>query len=48
MRIQRWAREEQEKRERENRRPIFKKLCAVLRLFMGQHSKKMKGSAWDN
>ena len=44
-------REGQEKRKRENRRPILKKLCAaVLRLFRGQHSEKMKESArgnWD-
>ena len=45
------AREGQEKRKRENKRPILKKLCAaLLRSFRGQHSKKMKGSArgnWD-
>ena len=38
-------------RERKNRRPILKKLCAaLLRSFRGQHSEKMKGSArgkWD-
>ena len=37
--------------ERENRRPISKKLCAaLLRSFRGQHSEKMKESArgnWD-
>ena len=34
--------------ERENRRPILKKLCAaLLRSFRGQHGEKMKGSAWD-
>ena len=49
MRRQRGAREGQEKRERENRRPILKKLCAaLLRLFKGQHSEKIKGSTWDN
>ena len=41
----------QEKRKRENKRPILRKLCAaLLRSFRGQHSKKMKGSArgnWD-
>ena len=51
MRRQRRAREEQEKRKRENRRPILMKLCAaLLRLFRGQHSEKMKRSArgnWD-
>ena len=51
MRRQRRAREEQEKRERENRRPILKKLCAaLLRSFRGQHSEKTKVSArgnWD-
>ena len=40
-----------EKRERENRRLILRKLCAaLLRPFRGQHSEKMKGSArgnWD-
>ena len=39
------------KRERENSRPILKKLCAaLLRSFRGQHSEKMKGCArcnWD-
>ena len=30
--------------EKENRRPIFKKLCAaLLRSFRGQHSEKMNG-----
>ena len=51
MRRRRRAREGQEKRKRENRRPSLKKLCAaLLRSFKGQHSKKMKGSArgnWD-
>ena len=50
MRRQRRAREGQ-KRERENRRPILKKLCAaLLRSFREQHSEKMKGSGrgnWD-
>ena len=40
-----------EKRRRENRRPILKKLfAALLRSFREQHSEKMKGSArgnWD-
>ena len=36
-------------RKRENRRPILRKLCAAfLRSFRGQHSEKMKGSAWGN
>ena len=49
MRRQKRAREGQEKRKRENKRPISKKLCAaLLRSFRGQHSKKMKGSAWGN
>ena len=51
MRRQRRAREGQEKRKRENKRPILKKLCAaLLRSFRGQHSEKIKGSArgnWD-
>ena len=51
MRRRRSAREGQEKRKRENWRPILKKLCAaLLRSFRGQHSEKMKGSArgnWD-
>ena len=51
MRRQRRAKEGQEKRKRENKRPILKKLCAaLLRSFKGQHSEKMKGSArgnWD-
>ena len=39
----------QEKRKRENKQLILKKLCAaLLRSFRGQHSKKMKGSAWVN
>ena len=38
-----------EKRKRENRRPILRKLCAaLLRLFRGQQSEKMKGSAWGS
>ena len=46
MRRRRRAREGQEKKERENRRPILIKLCAaILRSFREQHSKKMKGSA---
>ena len=44
--------EGQEKRKRENKRPILKKLYAVLlRSFRGQHSEKVKGSArgnWDS
>ena len=37
------------RKERENRRPILKKLCAdLLRSFRGQHSEKMKGSAQGN
>ena len=51
MRRPRRARAGQEKRKRENRRPILKKLCvALLRSFREQHSEKMKGSArgnWD-
>ena len=51
MRRRRRAREGQEKRERENRRSILKKLCAaILRSFRGQHSEKMQGSTrgnWD-
>ena len=51
MRRRRSAREGQEKRKRENKRPILKKLCAALQLsFREQHSEKMKGSArgnWD-
>ena len=51
MRRQRRAREGQEKRKSENKRPILKKRCAaLLRSFRGQHSEKMKGSArgnWD-
>ena len=51
MRRRRRAREEQEGRKRENKRPILKKLCAaLLRSLREQHSKKMKGSArghWD-
>ena len=47
MNRRRRAREGQEKRKRENRQPILKKLCAaLLRLYRGQHSEKMKGSAW--
>ena len=38
-----------EKRKSENRRPILEKLCAaLLRSFRGQHSEKMKQSAWGN
>ena len=49
MRRRRRAREGQEKRKRENRRPILKKLCAALLwLFRGQHSKKSKESAHGN
>ena len=41
--------QEKSKKKRENRRPILKKLCAaLLRSFRGQHSEKMKGSAWGN
>ena len=51
MRRRRRARVGQERRKRENKRPILKKLCAaLLRSFRGQHSEKMKGSArgnWD-
>ena len=51
MRRRRRAREGLEKRKRENKRPILKKLCAaLLRSFRGQHSEKTKGSArgnWD-
>ena len=49
MSRRRRAREGQEKRKREDRRPIPKKLCAtLLRSFRGQHSKKIKGSAQGN
>ena len=49
MRRRRRAREGQEKRKSENRRSIFKKLCAALLwLFRGQRSKKMKGNALGN
>ena len=49
MRRRRRAREGQEKRKRENKRPILKKLCAaLLRSFRAQHSEKIKGSARDN
>ena len=49
IRRQRWAIEGQEKRERENRQLILRKLCAaLLQSFWGQHSKIMKGSAWGN
>ena len=35
--------------KRENRRPILRKLCAaLLPSFRGQHSEKIKGSAWGN
>ena len=51
IRRRRRAREGQEKRKRENRWPILKKLwAALLRLFRVQHSEEMKGSArgnWD-
>ena len=51
MRRRRRAREGQEKRKRENKQPILKKLCAaLLRSFRGQHIEKMKRSArgnWD-
>ena len=51
MRKRRREREAWEKRKRENKRPILKKLCAALLLsFREQHSEKMKGSArgsWD-
>ena len=41
--------EGQEKRERKNRLPILKKLCAaLLRSFRGKHSEKMKESARGN
>ena len=41
------TREGQEKRK--SRQPILKKLCvALLRLFRGQHSKKMKESVRGN
>ena len=49
MRRRRRAREGQEKRKRENKRLILKKLCAaLLRSFRGHHSKKMKVSARGN
>ena len=39
----------QERRKKESRRPVLKKLCAaLLRSFRGQHSKKMEGSALGN
>ena len=51
MRRRRRAKKVKEKRKRENRRPILKKLyAALLRSFRGQHSEKIKGSArgnWD-
>ena len=35
--------------ERENKQSILRKLCAaLLQPFRGQHSEKMKGSAWGN
>ena len=38
-----------EKRRRKVKQPILRKLCAtLLRSFGGQHSEKMKGSAWGN
>ena len=49
MRRRRRAREGQEKKGRKNKRAILKKLCAaLLRLFRGGHSEKMKGSAQGN
>ena len=49
MRRRRRARDGQEKRKRENSRPILKKLCAaLLRSFRGQHSEKMNRSAQGN
>ena len=49
MRRRRRAKERQKKSKRETRRPILSKLCAVLlRPFRGQHSEKMKRSAWGN
>ena len=49
MRRRRRAREGQKKRKRESSQPFLKKLCAaLLRSFRGQHSKKMKRSAWGN
>ena len=49
MRRQRRARVGQERGKSENRRPILKMLCAaLLRSFRGQHSEKMKESAWGN
>ena len=51
MRRRRRTRKGQEKRKRENGRPILMKLCAaLLRSFRLQHSEKMKGSGrgnWD-
>ena len=39
----------EKKKKRENRRPILKMLrAALLRSFRGQHSEKIKGSAWGN
>ena len=49
MKRRRRGREGQEKRERENRPPMLKKLCASA-VVQGQHSEKIKGSArgnWD-
>ena len=41
--------EGQKKRKSKNRQPILKKLCAALLCsFRGQHSEKIKGSAWGN
>ena len=49
MRRRRPEREGQEKRERENRRPVLRKLyAALLRPSRGQHSEKMKRSEWGN
>ena len=48
MRRRRRAREGTRKKS-ENKRLILKKLCAaLLQSFRGQHSEKMKGSAWGN
>ena len=49
MRRRRRARVGQEKRKRENKRPILWKLFAALfQSFRGQHCEKMKGSARGN
>ena len=40
--------DEQEKRKRENKRPILRKLCAaLLRSFRGQYGETMKGN-WES